>query len=195
MVDSLTTDGFIRQDRRDVVDKYDPNAKYYTVPEKREEIDGMLEKDLEDSFIPFESIDCVNADLNHKTKTCMKCLTTYKEGKTFCRKCLRELDEIDTPMLDIMFDLNKKGYETEYCCCGHPTLNFYSAYFVVNGIINGITAPDGFTLKCADHKTTITSIYVKKKLKLSTVDLEELAKKNLSNLREWVIELPDQLGN
>ncbi len=50
-------------------------------------------------------------------------------------------------------------------------------------------------MKCKDHKTTITSIYVKKKLKLRTVDLEELAKKNLRKLREWVIELPDQLGN
>ncbi|MGH4124324.1 MAG: hypothetical protein ACREV6_15465 [Clostridium sp.] len=50
-------------------------------------------------------------------------------------------------------------------------------------------------MQCANHKTTITSIYVKKKLKLSTVDLEELAKKNLSKLREWILELPEQLHN
>ena len=196
LVDSLTVNGFIRQDKDDVVDKYDPEAKYYTVPEKREEIDRILEKDLYDSLMPFESIDCVNADLDHKTKTCMNCLTTYKEGKTFCRKCLRKLDDIDTPMLDIIFQLNKKGYKTEFCCSGHPTSKLYSAYFVVSGIINGITVPDGFSLECEDHRTTITSLNIKKgKVKLSTVELEELAKKNLRNLRKWVEELPNQLGN
>ncbi|MBU3145647.1 gamma-glutamylcyclotransferase family protein [Clostridium sp. CF012] len=196
LVDSLTKDGYIRQHKEDVVGKYDVGARYFTVKQKRKEIDDMLLEGLKKSFIPYESIDCINADLNHKTMACMKCLTTHKDGETFCRKCLSALSEIDTPILDIMFDLNKKGYKTEFCCCGHPTLNsFYSAYFVVNRNISGITTPDGFTLKCADHKTSITSIYVKKKLKLSTVDLEELAKKNLGNLRKWVIELPDQLGN
>lgn len=195
LVDSLTKDGYIRQHKGDA-GKYDLSARYFTVEEKRKEIDDMLLERLKKSFIPYESIDCINADLNHKTMACMNCLTTHKEGETFCRKCSSALSEIDTPILDIMFDLNKKGYKTEYCCCGHPTLeSFYSAYFVVNGIINGITAPDGFTQKCSDHKTTITSIYVKKKLKLSTIELEELAKKNLSKLREWVIELPEQLGN
>jgi gamma-glutamylcyclotransferase (GGCT)/AIG2-like uncharacterized protein YtfP len=196
LVDSLTKDGYIRQDKGDVVGKYDLSAKYFTAREKREAIDDMLLKKLKGSLIPFETIDCVNADLNHKTMACMKCLTTHKEGETFCRKCLNSLSEIDTPMLDIMFDLNKKGYETEYCCCGHPTFkSFYSAYFVVRGIINGITAPEGFTLKCADNKTTITSLYVKKKLKLSIAELEELARKNIKVLRKWVIELPDQLRN
>lgn len=192
LVDYLTDGGYIRQDRRDVVNKYDPYAMYYTVPEKREEIDLMLSKDLKESLLPFESIDCVNADLNHKTMVCMECLTTYKEGKTFCRTCLSSLNDIDTPMLDIIFDLNKKGYKTEYCCSGHPTSSLYSAYFILSGSINGVDAPDGFSSKYKDNRTTITSLDVKKgKVKLSTVELEELKKKNLSNLREWVKELPD----
>jgi gamma-glutamylcyclotransferase (GGCT)/AIG2-like uncharacterized protein YtfP len=192
LVDSLTTGGYIRQDKRDVVDKYDPHAKYYTVREKREEIDLMLSKDLKESLLPFESIDCVNVDLNHKTMVCMKCLTTYKEGETFCRKCLRELNDIDTPMLDIIFDLNKKGYKTQFCCSGHPTASLYSAYFIVSGSINGIDAPDGFSSKYKDNRTTVTSLVVKKeKVKLSTVELEELTKRNLSSLREWVKEPPD----
>ena len=194
LVDSLTTNGFIRQDRRDFFDKYDPSAKYYTVPRKREEIDLMLEKDLKESLMPFESIDCVNADLDHKTKTCMNCLTTYKEGKNFCRKCLRELSDIDTPMLDIIFDLNKKGYKTQFCCSGHPTSKLYSAYFVLSENLNGITVPDGFSIEYEEHRTTITSLNIKvDKSELSSVELEKLAKVNLSNLRKWVIELTEKV--
>ncbi len=136
LVDSLTKDGYIRQHKGDA-GKYDLSARYFTVREKRKEIDDMLLKELKKSLIPYESIDCVNSDLNHKTMACMNCLTTHKDGETFCRKCSSALSEIDTPMLDIMFDLNKKGYKTEFCCCGHPTLeSFYSAYFVVSGIID-----------------------------------------------------------
>lgn len=193
LVDCLTKSGFIRQDRKDVVDKYNDGAKYYSVRGKREEIDRILERDLNDSLIPFESIDSVNSDLDHKTRTCMNCLTTYKEGKILCPKCLRKLDDIDTPMLDIIFHLNRKGYKTEFCCSGHPTSKLYSAYFVVSGIINGITIPDGFSLECEDDRTTIASLVVKKgELNLSSFELEELAKKNLKTLRKWVIELPEQ---
>ncbi|MBZ9686804.1 gamma-glutamylcyclotransferase [Clostridium estertheticum] len=196
LVDSLTTRGLIRQDGRDVVGKYDSDAKYYTVPEKKEEIDLLLSKDLNESLLSFQSVDCVNSDLNHKTKACMNCLTIYKDGKTFCRKCLRKLDDIDTPMLDIIFGLNKKGYKTQFCCSGHLTSKIYSAYFVVSGIIKEITIPDGFSLECEGNRTTISSLYVKKgKVNQATVELEELARKNLSNLRKWVIELPKQLHN
>lgn len=191
LVDSLTKDGYIRQFKGDV-GKYDVSTRYFTVKEKREEIDDMLLKELKKSLIPYESIDCVNADLNHKTMACMKCLTTHKEGETFCKKCSSSLSEIDTPMLDIMFDLNKKGYKTKFCCCGHPEPKFYITYFVVSGSINGIDAPDGFGSEYKDNRTIITSLVVKKgKVKLSTVELEELTKRNLSNLREWVKELPE----
>lgn len=191
LVDCIVKGGYIRQDGRDIVGKYDSSARYYTVPEKREELALMLSKDLNESLKPFESIDCVNADLNHRTKACVKCLTTYKERKTFCRKCLRKLDDIDTSMLDIIFDLNKKVYRTEFCCSGHPEREIYDAYLVVSGIINGVTAPNGFRLKYKDHKTIITCLNVKKgKVKPSTVELEKLARKNLGDLREWVIELP-----
>jgi gamma-glutamylcyclotransferase (GGCT)/AIG2-like uncharacterized protein YtfP len=191
LVDSLTKGGYVRQDRSDAVGKYDTSARYYTVPEKRKEIDGMLLKKLKESLVPFESIDCLNAKENDKTMACMECLTIHKEGETFCRKCLRPLSEMDTPMLDIIFELNKKGYKTEYCCSGHPSLNsFYSAYFIIRGNINEITAPEGFTLKCKDSRTMIDSIYVKKKLKLSMDQLEELRKRNLISIREWVNSLP-----
>ncbi|MCB2291334.1 gamma-glutamylcyclotransferase [Clostridium sp. CS001] len=191
LVDSLTKDGYIRQDKRDRVGKYNTSALYYTVPEKRKEIDDMLLKKLKESLVPFESIDCINAKENDKTMACMKCLTIHKEGETFCRKCLRSLSEMDTPMLDIIFDLNKKGYKTEFCCCGHPTLNSsYSAYFLMSGIINEVTVPEGFTMKCSGGRTNITSIYVRKKLNLSMAQLEELRKRNLSILREWVKALP-----
>ena len=124
----------------------------------------------------------------------MNCLTTYKEGKNFCRKCLSELSDIDTPMLDIIFDLNKKGYKTQFCCSGHPTSKLYSAYFVISGKINGITVPAGFSIEYEEHRTTITSLNIKKdKSELSSVELEKLAKNNLSNLRKWVIELPEKV--
>jgi gamma-glutamylcyclotransferase (GGCT)/AIG2-like uncharacterized protein YtfP len=195
LVDSLTKDGYIRKDKSDAVGKYDLSAKYFTVREKRKEIDDMLLKKLKESLIPYESIDCVNADRNHKTMACMKCLTTHKEGETFCRKCSSSLSEIDTPMLDIMFDLNKKGYKTEFCCCGHPEPKFYITYFVVSGSINGIDAPDGFSSEYKDNRTIITSLVVKKgKVKPSTVELEELTKRNLNSLREWVKELPNRLN-
>lgn len=193
LVDCMLNGGYIRQDRRDAANKYDFHAKFYTVPDKRAEIDHILLKDQKESEKTFESIDCVNANLNHKTKVCMKCLITYKEGKCFCRKCMSSLEEIDTPMLDIIFDLNKKGYKTQYCCSGHPDQKIYSAYLIMNGIVNGLIAPNGFGLMTKDNKTTITSLNVKNgKLKLSDIDIEKLTRKNLSNLREWVLELTDQ---
>ncbi|MGH4139448.1 hypothetical protein [Clostridium sp.] len=123
-------------------------------------------------------------------------LTTYKDEKTFCRKCLSKLEDIDTPILDIIFNLNKKGYRTEYCCSGHPEQKVYSAYLVVSESINGEIAPEGFSLKYKDNRTIITSLNVKKsKVKASTVELEKLARKNLGNLRKWIIELPEHTCN
>ena len=46
LVDSLTKDGYIRQHKGDV-GKYDLSARYFTVKEKRKEIDDMLLKGLE----------------------------------------------------------------------------------------------------------------------------------------------------
>ncbi|MBU3191760.1 hypothetical protein K9O30_20580 [Clostridium bowmanii] len=61
LVDSLTKNGYIRKDKRGTAGKYDLGARYFTVREKRKEIDDMLLERLKKSFIPYESIDCVNA--------------------------------------------------------------------------------------------------------------------------------------
>ena len=134
--------------------------------------------DEQESLKAFESIDCVNADLNHTTKVCMHCLTTYKDDRIFCRKCLGELENIDTPILDMIFLLNKKGYKTEFCCSGHPESAFYFSYILISGIIDGIIAPEGFTIERKNNKTTIASINPNKgKKKLTTAEMEEVAKK------------------
>ena len=45
LVDCLINRGYIRKDKGDSFDKYDLAAKYFTVREKRQEIDRMLEED------------------------------------------------------------------------------------------------------------------------------------------------------
>lgn len=57
---------------------------------------------------------------------CMNCLkldfkTCYGDhrNKNKCHKCQQELVEIDEPLVSVIIDLNKKGYNTIYCCSGH----------------------------------------------------------------------------
>ena len=42
LIQRLHSDGYIRQDRRDRAEPFSPTASYYTVPDKRAEIDDLL---------------------------------------------------------------------------------------------------------------------------------------------------------
>jgi hypothetical protein len=124
----------------------------------------------------------------------MHCLTTYKDDKEIYPKCIRGLAEIDTAMLDIIFDLNKKGYKTEFCCSGHPTVDNFHAYLIISGEMRDIPVPEGFTVSFRKNITDISSIRSKKgKRQLTTDELEQMIRKNMESLRRWVLKLPSMI--
>lgn len=191
--------GYIRQDSRDTTGPYDPGATYYTVPAKRAEIDQLFRDDKENRLIMIDNIDCFNADIDAKTLVCTECWTIHKKGAKFCRNCMRDLNEIDTQILDVILRLNQKGYPTLFCCSGHPSNVAGGAYFGINRIMEQENIPDGFTLNIEEGRSVYRSIpygrrNVKKGQKTITKfersTIERLVKEDIMNFRIWVERLP-----
>lgn len=159
---------YIRQDSRDTVGPYSPFVTYYTVPAKRMEIDQLLRDDKENSVIPGDEIDCINAGMDDKTLGCTHCWTVHREGVEFCRNCIpiRQVDKVDTRIFDVILKLNQKGYPTYACCSGHATNSYGAAYFGMSMVIEPENVPEGFSVQVKDGRSIYQSmIYGKRNAK------------------------------
>jgi predicted glutamine amidotransferase len=195
----LIDKGYIRQDRRERGGPFEPFSTYYTVPAKRNEIDRLLAEDTWKVQIPAEQLDFTGAGDNEKVLACVPCLTFYKEDTSFCRKCFREVCELDTRIADIIFCLNAKGYKTRHCCAGHRG-KASGPYIIFDIDASGLDAPPNFTWgqRPSDNKTLSMIPYYKvfgmtKKKMEQTVTaeaLEQFRLKNLEALRIWANNLP-----
>lgn len=192
--DKLISSGYIQQDKRDR-DKFLPVSTYFTCADKRAEIDELLLQDIEKSVIKLEDVDCINADIDDKSYVCLNCQTVYKTKVKICKNCLEGVVEIDTNILDIIVELNRKGYQTQFCCSGHTNS---PAYIYMIGGIDFENIPDGFVKerKARDYHTIIRAEVFEKRLKKkikATLTKEEIVafiKSDMQKLREWVRMLP-----
>lgn len=201
LIDKLVQAGYIRQDSRDTGGPYKINSTYYTVPAKRREIDEMLEEDRINSEIPLSEVldACSAADPDDRTLMCMRCFRAYKEGYSHCRYCLGSLEAVDSRLIDILYELNRKGYPTAYSCGGHAN-NQFQMYIQFNRTIE-LEPPQNFALENGNRGTIIRSILYHKAKGLRTkkareaITLEELeayALENLDHLRAWARMLPER---
>lgn len=199
----LLNKGYIRQDRRDRGSPFEHFSTYYTVPAKRNEIDQLLKEDAAKVVISAEQIDFSVAEEEDKLLACVSCQTFYKEGITFCRKCLERVNELDTRIADIIFSLNAKGYKTEHSCAGRGDYigKPYIA-FSFNIDVSGPTCPQNYAWEHSKKVLRMMSYHkvmgiTKKKMEqtITKETLEKFAINNLETLRSWADSLPVIDGN
>lgn len=180
--------------------EFRPGYMYIIPPNKIEEINDILEKDFKASVVDIEDIDCLNADWDDKTFICMNCMIAYKENYGMCKKCLGDIADIDTKILDTILELNRKGYTTMFCCSGHPSRPTSYTHIVMKGKIIVESVPEDFSIEEFNRGTVYRAPMLEKRLKkrkIQTLTDEEIEKLeffvncDLENLRKWVRQLPE----
>ena len=134
--------------------------------------------------------------------------TNCWEKKCTCNT--RSYVGIDDEMVDIICELNRKGYKTRNCCAGHLIKHKYSflcTYIQFLSVISFDEIPDGFEYDMqelmdgcfvSDISRSIPIEYTKKgefvgELNgevLNAIQLETNKKVHLNILKEWVSRLP-----
>ncbi|MBP8818983.1 MAG: class II glutamine amidotransferase [Syntrophomonadaceae bacterium] len=197
LIDELKGRGYIKQDSRDTEGPYSPVSTYYTVPSKRQEIDALLEEDKRKSLGSLSDLNCLTALPDDRTLMCMNCLLVYKNGAGYCRNCLRDVQVIDTRLVGILYELNRKGYPTAFSCGGHANNNF-DIYIQCNCQID-IEPPQNYSSKISDGTTVLRSLPYHKVKGITTKkaresinsdEIEAFSKQNLEKLWSWVELLP-----
>lgn len=128
---------------------------------------------------------------------CTKCLEVYnkvfdQDGHpgTKCPKmsCDSNIAEIDEDLVEIIIELNRKGYLTKMCCQGHPhdvTINTFIAFY--NEECFPPITPKGFDREAQN------GYYIFRKTYRKTTEYIELQKQimtSIFDLLAWVQGLP-----
>lgn len=187
----LVSLGYIRQDRSESKEPFPPFATYYTVPNERELIDKLLKQDMQKHILPLDLATCRQAGADDKIPYCFSCKQAYRTGTTYCRKCLRNLESFDVQMLDIITELNNKGFETSYCCSGHGRGDIYIDF---KDRELSITTPNGFRVTNTHGSNVLRSIPChmvlgKKRNQIEDFEVFEMWEQNMATLRDWVQKL------
>lgn len=116
--------------------------------------------------------------MSEKINYCLKCFKTESHCKCEQKKSIILLD---TNMVDIITILNKKGYETKFCCESHPYQYMPSLYILFQNDMSCLkdSIPESFHID-TDNKRLIK---ICKSIKAK--------KEGLKDLLEWSIKLPD----
>lgn len=113
----------------------------------------------------------------------------YLKNNGECPKvgCGGELVEIDELMLPIIRILNRKGYETQYCCSGHVNNSLNMAYICFQAGANPLG--DGLTVRQMVEQLGLDG--TRKLLRACWEESMELYNQIKNTLpRPWVMELP-----
>jgi hypothetical protein len=128
---------------------------------------------------------------------CKSCLKTWKKNKSYCtdKTCGGEVIELDELMLAPITMLWAKGYETGYCCSGHPEdecsrtyIKFEIGIDVPNipaGFTKSISTWDGSVVVETHFDTNLTTTG-----ELSLIERQKAMLRSMNSLTEWVEELP-----
>jgi len=200
LIDVLVSDGYIKQDGRDRNDPYSPHSTYYTVPSRRQEIDKLLENDLIENVIDLQGLDYRNAAADDRMLVCTNCWVGYPAEARYCRICCASTIELDTRIVDILYELNHKRYPTLNSCSGHEN-NRFQIYLMINIPGNKLpTDPIGFKRERDTTRTTLRSIPYEKfngitsrkaKAAITMDELEAYSRQRIDDLRSWAKSLPD----
>lgn len=109
---------------------------------------------------------------------CLNCFKTESHCKCEQKKSIILLD---TNMVDIITILNKKGYETKFCCESHPYQYMPSLYILFRNDMSCLKddIPKSFHIDTDNKRLIKICKSIKEK------------KDGLKDLLEWVIKLPD----
>jgi len=112
---------------------------------------------------------------------CPACLITVKTFETTCRNylCNARTFEIDELMIEAITELNKKGYETTFCCSGHSMAKTDS-YIAFKEHHEFPTLPPGWRLEHNSTSANKTIIRNDHKSRSEWFD-------NLKSLHNWSI--------
>lgn len=198
IISKLQELGYIQQDKRDEINGFEHGYTYFTCPGKRAEIDELLLLDLESSVVKVEDIDCINAGIDDRTYICLECITAYKTSIRVCKNCLNGVVEIDSNILDIIVELNRKGYKTKHCCSGHISNLASAAYIVMDSNTDFVIIPEGFIKEVKNGTTILRAERLIKRLNKKSnavltdednIKITDFIKSDMQKLREWVKEL------
>jgi hypothetical protein len=84
-------------------------------------------------------------------RVCLKCEAAhpYYHDPRFdpkeCPSCENGLIEIDDMMVPTIFELNRKGYETQYCCSGHVAQDYVQTYILFDDSVMKFVNLEKFT--------------------------------------------------
>ena len=98
-----------------------------------------------------------------------------------CKFCNEVVCEMDDMIIDSIIILNKKGYNTQFCCSGHLSEKFITTY--IKFVENPQTAPIGFRLDgdCIRYPLS----------KLGVDGFEQILNANLE-IYKWATSLPNK---
>lgn len=102
-------------------------------------------------------------------------------------KCNGNVIEVDDMFLPIIKMLNKKGYITNHCCCGHVDDGCIESYISFASNVDIPYKPEGYEWETYDNGLCIRKYY-------PNSDIFELHKQLLENALitlQWANELPE----
>lgn len=195
LLEPYVEQGLIRQDRRDRWGPFDESATYYTVPEKRDEIDRRLREYIHEARYKGDVARLAHVEDGEKIKACFECMEYYQSFITDCPVCWRRTDDLDARIAEAIFMLNRKGYKTVSCCAGHGS-GMHDAHIVFEENLAGIQPPANFWWEKANILSNIPYhkiIGISRKKCEETVDSATIIKyreESLQELRKWIKGLP-----
>ena len=129
-------------------------------------------------------------------KTCLSCKTVFNNSVYSSRcpieSCKGQLIDIDNDMVDIIYQLNAKGYYTIACSSGNTSgKDLYISFIPEIGQKNIENLPSGFTTEYFDDESYISLKYSPSVGAVSKIqELNELMNAKIELLK-WVEKLPD----
>lgn len=133
--------------------------------------------------------------------SCFVCMSCYEVYHHFARKegwegdrcpkisCQGLIAEIDEDMIEVIIELNRRGYVTKMCCQGHPrdvTVNTFIEFFDEECFPS--QPPKDFTCETNHGHFIFRKKYSKKD---SPIELQRQISATMMDLLDWVQELPD----
>ncbi len=132
---------------------------------------------------------------------CMSCYEVYNNFATKanydgdrCPKmnCCGLIAEIDDDLVEVIIELNKRGYITKMCCQGHPRdlyINTFIAFYDEESFPT--QTPKGFKRGTEHGEFVFTKLYSKKH---TYFELQNMIFAAITELMAWVQELPPNEG-
>lgn len=126
------------------------------------------------------------------TWLCLECACVFpgilpsgKQHKCPNKDCSGQTIQLDDNMVSIVYELNKKGYTTQYCCGGHATDEDVTIYIK---FAPGIKIPKKLPIGYVQIGSTIRRTFP---VGFAWAEYQVCINLAINDLIEWVYRLPD----